>query len=109
MKAIIATTMLFAIATTASAGPTKKTFAKSCDAVWSAEQTVLASGQYKNVVIDKDKRTAAFADNSVAYLNSSLSGSGDSCTVEMDGGFARSLHKNDENFLHRVENALAAK
>lgn len=110
MKAIMAAAIFFVVATTASAGPTKKTFAKSCDAVWAAEQTVLASGQYKNVVIDKEKRTASFADNSVVNLNTSLSGSADSCTVEVQE-IAPPLSrgpKNAMNFLHRVENALGA-
>jgi hypothetical protein len=103
MKPAIAL-IVFLAGSIAWAGPTHKTFNNSCDAVWAAEQTALAS--YKNVVVDKDKRTASFADNSVVTLTTSLAGSGETCTVTVEGGFARSFHKNAENFLGRLNNVL---
>jgi hypothetical protein len=108
MKPILALLVFGLTASIASAGHTSKTFGSSCDAVWAAEQTVLASGQYKTVVLDKEKRTASFADNSVVTLLTSLSGSGDTCTMTLEGGLWRSFHKNSENFLNHVGNVLAA-
>ena len=105
MKILLATVLILASAGASLASPTKKTYARSCDAVWTAEKIVLQG--YNHVVIDEGQRTASFADNSVVVLTTSLSGSGDTCTIEADGGFARSFHKNAENFFKRIDNALA--
>lgn len=109
MKAMIAAAILLVSASTVLAGPTKKSFAHSCDAVWTAEQNAVNFGGYKNVVIDQGHRTISFADNSVVTISTSLSGSGDTCTVEAtEIAPPLSGHKNSLNFFKRVDNALAS-
>jgi hypothetical protein len=107
MKAAIVLAVLALTASTALAGPTKKSYAKSCDAVWTAEQTALQT--YTHVVIDKNKRTASFADNSVVSFTTSLEGNGDTCTISVqETAPPLSGHKNATNFLKKLDKTLEA-
>lgn len=111
MKALIAALALLATAGIATAGPTTKTFSRSCDSVWAAEQATLNDGQYRTISLSKEDRTASFVAGGFwggeRTMSSTLSGSGEGCTLTVQSHFSGLAHHDAPDFIKRVESALS--
>ena len=109
----IAVGLLFA-AVPAFAKPATKTYAHSCAQVWQAiESTPTGPGHpYSSSMLDDKRHKAEFVTGhgvltSKRTLYVSLSGSGDSCTVAIEGVFSGLAHNDKGDLFKRIERALA--
>ena len=93
------------------AKPKEQVFAASCDRVWSAVKIATAPPHYNFAQLDDaQKKGIVSTGNAVSgkrYLDITLTGSGETCTVALGGNFSGITHNDKGDLFKRIEEALA--
>jgi hypothetical protein len=95
------TVIVLALALTVSpafAKPKEKTFPASCGRVWAAVKRATVPPHYNFAQLD---------DAQKRYLDITLSGTGDTCTVAIGGNYSGLVHNDKGDLFKRIEEALA--
>jgi PEGA domain len=109
-KLILFLTLLFA-ASPALAKPKTKTYPVSCARAWKAVEAVAAGKDYSSSMLDDKRQKAQFVMGHGAWtgkrtLYLTLSGSGDSCEVAVEGVFSGLAHNDKGDLFKRLEGVL---
>jgi hypothetical protein len=111
MKQFLIALLLTAFAAPALAKPKEQVFAASCDRVWSAVKIATAPPHYNFAQLDDaQKKGIISTGNSFSgkrYLDITLTGSGETCTVAVGGNFSGISHNDKGDLFKRIEEALA--
>jgi hypothetical protein len=104
-------TLIF-LAPAAAAGPKTKAYPANCDRVWAAVKTATAPPHYNFAQLDDaQKKGLISTGNNLSgkrYLDLTLSGSGDTCTVAIGGNFSGLVHNDKGDLFKRIDEALGA-
>jgi len=110
--ATTAVVLAVVLATSVSAKPKEKVYAASCDRVWAAVKTATAPPHYNFATYnDQEKKAMVSTGNTWSgkrYLDISLHGQGDSCTVAVGGQFSGITHNDKGDLFQRIQDALDA-
>jgi hypothetical protein len=109
-------TLLFLIlsiaAKPAMAGQREKTYPVGCDRLWAAIKATSVPPHYNYAVLDEARRKGVVSTgggpSGKRYLQISLTGSGDTCTLAIEGVFSGLAHDDKGDLLKRVDEALLA-
>jgi hypothetical protein len=108
---LIVLTLLIAAAP-AMAGPREKTYPVDCGRLWAAVRATSVPPHYNYTQLDDAERKGVVSTGSTLsgkrYLQISLSGSGDTCTLSIDGVFSGLAHNDKGDLLKRIDEALIA-
>jgi hypothetical protein len=112
MKRTLLLLILSIAATPAVAGTREKTYPVGCDRLWAAIKATSVPPRYNYAVLDDGQRKGVVSTGSglsgKRYLQISLAGSGDTCTLAIDGVFSGLAHDDKGDLLKRVDEALLA-
>ena len=102
-------TLLIA-AVPAMASPREKTYGVSCDRLWDAVKATSVPPHYNDAALDDVHRKGVVSTggglSGKRYLQISLSGSGDACTLAVDGVFSGLAHDDKGDLLKRVDEVV---
>ncbi|HLB89627.1 MAG TPA: hypothetical protein VJK29_18365 [Terriglobales bacterium] len=112
MRNLILLLALLLVAIPALAKPRTKTYPVSCDRVWKAVEAVAAGKDYTSTMLDDKRQKAQFVMGHGAWtgkrtLYLTLSGSGDSCEVAVEGVFSGLAHNDKGDLFKRIDQVLA--
>jgi hypothetical protein len=111
MKQFLIALVLITFASPVFAKPKEQVFAASCDRVWSAVKIATAPPHYNFAQLDDaQKKGIVSTGNAVSgkrYLDITLTGSGETCTVALGGNFSGITHNDKGDLFKRIEEALA--
>lgn len=114
MKTPVIGLILVAAASPALAKPATRTYSRSCAQVWQVvESTPTGPGHpYSSSMLDDKRLKAEFVTGHGAWtgkrtLYLTLSGSGDTCTVAIEGVFSGLAHDDKGDLFKRIERALS--
>jgi hypothetical protein len=92
------------------AKPKDQTYPASCDRVWAAVKVATAPPHYNFAQLDDtQKKGLVSTGNTLSgkrYLDITLTGSGDTCTVAVGGNFSGLAHNDKGDLFKRIEDAL---
>jgi pectin methylesterase-like acyl-CoA thioesterase len=112
MKRFYSLILTLALAGTAFGKPKEKVYAASCDRVWAAVKIATAPPHYNFATYnDAEKKAMVSTGNNWSgkrYLDITLSGQGDSCTVAVGGQFSGITHNDKGDLFKRIQDALDA-
>ena len=112
MKQFLIAMVLVAFAAPVFAKPKEQVFAASCDRVWAAVKIATAPPHYNFAQLDDaQKKGIVSTGNTMSgkrYLDITLTGSGETCTVALGGNFSGITHNDKGDLFKRIEEALAA-
>jgi hypothetical protein len=95
----------------ASAKPKEKTFPASCGRVWAAVKRATVPPHYNFAQLDDAQKKGMVSTGGTItdkrYLDITLSGTGDSCTVAIGGNYSGLVHNDKGDLFKRIEEALA--
>jgi hypothetical protein len=110
MKQALAALLLVTVASPAFAKPRLKSYSVSCDNVWAAVKSATAPPHYNFAQLDdSQKKRIVSTGNTVSgkrYLDITLTGSGDTCTVAVGGNFSGLAHDDKGDLYKRIDEAL---
>jgi hypothetical protein len=112
MKPALAVLFLATFAIPAFAKPREKVYAASCDHVWAAVKLASAPPHYNYAQLDDAQKKGIISTGNTfsgkRYLDITLTGSGDTCTVAIGGNFSGITHDDKGDFYKRIDEALSA-
>ncbi|TMI88340.1 MAG: hypothetical protein E6H00_12975 [Bacillati bacterium ANGP1] len=93
------------------AKPRVKVFPVSCARVWKAVETVANGKDYSSSMLDDKRMKASLVTGHGAWTGKrtmylSLQGSGDSCSVSVEGIFSGLAHNDKGDLFKRIEEGL---
>jgi hypothetical protein len=111
IRLLLGVVMICVAALDAQAKPRTKSYPLSCDRVWEAVEDVAESKDYSSSMLD-DKRHKAevvtghgiWTGKRTLYIT--LSGSGDTCEVAVEGTFSGITHNDKGDLFTRIEKSL---
>ena len=113
MKTLVITLILLVTVSPAYAKPATRTYPNSCEQVWKiVESTPTGPGHpYSSTMLDDKRLKAEFVTGHGAWtgkrtLYLTLSGTGDTCTVAIEGVFSGLAHNDKGDLFKRIEEAL---
>lgn len=110
MKRTLVLLALSALACPALAKPKERVFNTSCDTLWAAVKTATAPPHYNFAQLDDATHKGIVSTgNSLTgkrYLDLSLTGSGDTCTLAVGGVYSGIIHNDKGDLFGRVDEAL---
>jgi hypothetical protein len=112
MKSLVITLILLLAASPALAKPRTKTYPASCERVWQAVQSIAAdTKEYSSSMLDDARHKAELVTGHGAWtgkrtLYLTLSGTGDTCEVAVEGIFSGLAHNDKGDLFKRIEQAL---
>ena len=90
--------------------PKEKIYSASCDRVWAAVKVATAPPHYNYAQLDKAQKKGIISTGNTLsgkrYLDITLTGSGDSCTVAVGGNFSGLAHDDKGDLFKRIDEAL---
>ena len=114
MKTLLIALILLVAASPALAKPATKTYPRSCAQVWQVvESTPTGPGHpYSSSMLDDKRFKAEFVTGHGAWtgkrtLYLTLSGTGDTCTVAIEGVFSGLAHDDKGDLFKRIDKALS--
>jgi hypothetical protein len=110
MKRFLFVVILTAFASTAFAKPKEQVYAASCDRVWAAVKVATGPPHYNFAQLDDAQKKGIVSTGfslSKRYLDITLSGSGETCTVAVGGTFSGLAHNDKGDLFKRINDALA--
>lgn len=111
MKRFLIALVLMAFANPVFAKPKEQVFAASCDRVWSAVKIATAPPHYNFAQLDDAQKKGIISTGNAfsgkRYLDITLTGSGETCTVALGGNFSGITHNDKGDLFKRIEDALA--
>src|SRR5437879_7811799 len=114
MKTLLIALILLVAASPALAKPATKTYPRSCAQVWQVvESTPTVPGHpYSSSMLDDKRFKAEFVTGHGAWtgkrtLYLTLSGTGDTCTVAIEGVFSGLAHDDKGDLFKGIDNALS--
>ncbi|MBZ5697872.1 MAG: hypothetical protein LAN18_04935 [Acidobacteriia bacterium] len=113
MKMPVITLILLLTASPAFAKPATKTFPASCERVWQVVESIPTGPghPYSSSMLDDKRLKAEFVTGHGAWtgkrtLYLTLSGTGDTCEVAVEGIFSGLAHNDKGDLFKRIEQAL---
>ena len=113
MKILVISLILLVTVSPALAKPATKTYPHSCEKIWQVvESTPTGPGHpYSSSMLDDKRLKAEFVTGHGAWtgkrtLYLTLSGTGDTCTVAIEGVFSGLAHNDKGDLFKRIEEAL---
>jgi hypothetical protein len=92
--------------------PKEKIYPASCDRVWAAVKVATAPPHYNYAQLDEAQKKGIISTGNTLsgkrYLDITLTGSGDSCTVAVGGNFSGLAHDDKGDLFKRIDEALVA-
>ena len=112
MKRTLIAFAILVAATPVLAKPKQKTYPASCDRVWTAVKRAATPPHYNFAQLDdaQEKGIVSMGNTMTGkrYLDITLSGSGDTCTVAVGGNFSGLAHNDKGDLFKRIEEAFTA-
>lgn len=110
MKHTLLVLLLIACARPTLAKPKEKIYPASCDRVWAAVKIATGPPHYNFAQLDDtQKKGIVSTGNAVSgkrYLDITLTGTGDTCTVAIGGNFSGLAHNDKGDLFKRIDDAL---
>jgi hypothetical protein len=100
------------VASPAFAKPRLKTYQVSCDHVWAAVKIASAPPHYNFAQLDDAQKKGMISTGNdfsgKRYLDITLTGSGETCTVAVGGQYSGIAHDDKGDLYKRIDEALIA-
>jgi len=90
--------------------PKEKTYQGSCDRVWAAVKKAVAPPHYNYAQLDDSQKKGIVSTGNTfsgkRYLDITLTGGGDTCTVAIGGNFSGVTHNDKGDLFARIDEAM---
>jgi hypothetical protein len=110
MKQVLIVLVLALVASSALAKPKETTYPASCDRVWAAVKLATAPPHYNFAQLDDAQKKGIVSTGSTLsgkrYLDITLTGTGNTCTVAIGGNFSGLAHNDKGDLFKRIEQTL---